>query len=127
MIIRMQRVKDWTFSIRQIVIMFFLIRGHLGSDYKSCRSMIVFNQALQTLSTLSVATFRIMTLSLRTVRRNLCGIMKVSITELSITKLRITAFGVATLGVMALKYNNTKQNDSWNSQNKPNHIHHNDI
>jgi hypothetical protein len=40
MIIRMDRVKKVIVSVRQIVTTVYLIPGHLGSDYKSRRSMI---------------------------------------------------------------------------------------
>ncbi len=41
MIIRIKTVKRLSISVRQIVIMVFLMRGHLRSDYKSRRSMIL--------------------------------------------------------------------------------------
>jgi hypothetical protein len=41
MIIRIKRVKRLRISVRQIVITVFLMQGHLRSDYKSRRSMIL--------------------------------------------------------------------------------------
>ncbi len=42
MIIRMNSVRKVNISVRQIVTTFFLIRGHLRSDYKSHRSTIKY-------------------------------------------------------------------------------------